>query len=802
MVGLGRLRGLAPREAYVRDLLDKARKRHGREKARNATGRRPLAGVPTAGEGIIRAVPWHGRHRFEIHPARPTGPPLSDRRALRRSVMLPAGRCHFWRHWGSEDLGQSIWRRAWGRARSFAAVSAVVAVTLIGGLVIVSAALLPLQATAAGPAARPGSLYAFGFDKFGQLGVGSSSPTPGTPALVTLPGEIGTVTQVAIGEDHSLAVTSSGQLYAFGFDKGGQLGYSGVASTTPTLVTLPGESGKVTQVAGGYDHTLVVTSGGQLYTFGINVYGELGNAHNLGTVTANPTPTLVALPGLVVSGAAAAGARRGGRATARTPVVTPGPLRGAAQVAAGSDFSLVLTASGALYAFGDNQYGQLGSATNSGTRNANPTPTLVRLPGQAGVVTQVAAGGNFSLVVTSTGQLYAFGQNLYGQLGLAANSGTTTANPTPTLVGLPGEVGAVTQIAAGGLSSLVLTSSGQLYAFGNNRFGQLGNASNNGTDTANATPALVRLPGEDGTVVRVAGGAEHSLVVTSSGQLYGFGDNQAGELGVAANATPNPTPTLVGLPAGTTIDTVAMGGGLHSLAVVADLVVTGASLPVAQVGSPYQATLTASGGIAPLRWSASGLPGGLSLDGSSASITGTPTGAGSASVTVTVTDGDRIQASHAFKLTIAPASITTTTTTGQAPSLTLLSQSHAIWREGSRLATSTTAARPPLGTTFSFTLDQPARVSLAFTQIVAGRKVNGHCATPAVHNHSKPSCTRSVPRCTLRVAGHAGSNRVTFQGRVSTTRRLAPGRYALLVTATNAAAEKSIPRGLAFTIAR
>ncbi len=58
-----------------------------------------------------------------------------------------------------------------------------------------------------------------------------------------------------------------------------------------------------------------------------------------------------------------------------------------------------MTSSGQLYAFGSNYYGQLGITTHSGEGTPNPTPALVTLPGATGPVTQVAAGANFSLVV-------------------------------------------------------------------------------------------------------------------------------------------------------------------------------------------------------------------------------------------------------------------------------------------------------------------------------------------------------------------------------------------------------------------
>ena len=119
--------------------------------------------------------------------------------------------------------------------------------------------------------------------------------------------------------------------------------------------------------------------------------------------------------------------------------------------------------------------------------------------------------------MTSSGQLYGIGVNYYGQLGNATNNGTFNPNPIPTLVALPGQVGAITQIAAGANHSLAVTSSGQLYSFGVNYYGQLGNATNNNTSTPNPTPALVPLAAGT-TIGTVAKGpeADHSLALVSN----------------------------------------------------------------------------------------------------------------------------------------------------------------------------------------------------------------------------------------------------------------------------------------------
>ena len=250
----------------------------------------------------------------------------------------------------------------------------------------------------------------------------------------------------------------------------------------------------------------------------------------------------------------------------------------------------------------------------------------------------------------------------------------------------------MTEIAAGNLHNLVLTSTDQLYGFGSNFLGELGSATNNGTINPNPTPALVTLPGASGPVTEIAAARRHSLALTSSGQLYAFGDNHYGQLGSAANNgtdSPNPNPVPVDLGAGTTIDTVAPGSSAEqTLALVADLLVTTGSLPGGQVGAPYSANATAEGGAAPYTWQASGLPGGLSIDAASGKISGTPKKAGTAQVLLSVSDHFGIVAkSAAITLGVAPR-----------PAISKLRQSHGRWREGRRLAkVSSLSARPKGG---------------------------------------------------------------------------------------------------------
>jgi hypothetical protein len=132
----------------------------------------------------------------------------------------------------------------------------------------------------------------------------------------------------------------------------------------------------------------------------------------------------------------------------------------------------------------------------------------------------------------------------------------------------------------------------------------------------------------------------------------------------------------------------------------------------------------------------------------------------------------------------------------KAPVLSGFQQSNTRWlthkvKRGPRL---------PVGTTFRFQLDRAAQVRLAFSQIVAGRRVNGRCVKATKTNRRKPRCDRAQAAGTLNVTGKAGANSVPFQGKLG-GRTLPAGRYRLLVTA-RADGKTSTTASAQFTIAR
>jgi hypothetical protein len=165
--------------------------------------------------------------------------------------------------------------------------------------------------------------------------------------------------------------------------------------------------------------------------------------------------------------------------------------------------------------------------------------------------------------------------------------------------------------------------------------------------------------------------------------------------------------------------------------------------------------------------------------------------------TVTTTDSEGASASKSVLDTVVGAQLIPPLT---GPTLSGVGETAKTWREGNALAHIGANRQPPLGTTFFFRLNEPARVRLAFTQPAGGRKVGRRCVAQTGENKSEHPCTRTVVAGTLTLSARRGPNRVSFQGVISRKQKLEPGSYTLVLTAT-ASGERSTPRRLLFTIA-
>jgi alpha-tubulin suppressor-like RCC1 family protein len=349
---------------------------------------------------------------------------------------------------------------------------------IAAALSIFAASTLVDVLTATHASAATTELYSWGYNVDGQLGTGNTTNSA-MPVRVLLPTGV-TATAAAAGADHSLAVGSDGKLYAWGINADGELGNGTTnSSLTPVVVSMP--SGvTATAVSAGAAHSVALGSNGNVYDWGNNGFGQLGN----GTTASSSTPVKVTLPAGVTATA----------------------------VAAGQFMTEALGSDANVYAWGDGAMGELGN----GTSVNETSPIKVNVS----AVTAIAAGGYHSLVI-SLGSVFAYGYNGFGQLG----NNTLANESTRVKAILPAGVTPLA-ITAGLYHSMATGSNGKLYAWGNNADGELGN----GTLVGEKEPAVVSMPAGV-TATAIAAGAEHSLAIGSDGNLYAWGYNGLDELG-------------------------------------------------------------------------------------------------------------------------------------------------------------------------------------------------------------------------------------------------------------------------------
>jgi hypothetical protein len=178
---------------------------------------------------------------------------------------------------------------------------------------------------------------------------------------------------------------------------------------------------------------------------------------------------------------------------------------------------------------------------------------------------------------------------------------------------------------------------------------------------------------------------------------------------------------------------------------------------------------------------------------------------GSHTFTVVAQDSDGGPATKSVSYTVVaavtPAPMVPGPMVTPAPVVSGASETARRWRENNTLPHISAKKKLPVGTTFSFALNEPATVTLSFTQQAAGRKIHGKCVRPSAKNRRKPRCTRVIVAGSFTFTGHPGTNKVRFAGRISRTNKLKPGRYTLQITAT-IQGRRSAPRSLTFTIVK
>lgn len=374
-------------------------------------------------------------------------------------------------------------------------------------LVAVSLVLALVPATAA--QASGGTAMGWGNNSEGQVGDGGTGGGPAPRAVTGLT----EATAISGGYTFSLGLRVDGTVMAWGGNGAGQLGNGSMASS-PSPIPVPGLA-NVVAVSAGTDQALALLADGTVMAWGSNVEGQLGDGATSGPETC---PSVLAC--------------------AKRPQRVPG-ITNAIAVATGYADDAALLADGTVLVWGSDRNGQLGDGVGVETGcSCVPTPTPV--PGVRGAVA-LAAGFSHLAALLGDGTVATWGRDYEGQLGNGAAVRTTPPNCYclgPLTV--PGVSGA-RSIAGGGNFSAVLLQDGSTRAWGANEYGQLGGGSSSGPPCS-CIPSAVAGPGPG--LQGLAGGLYHALALRADGTVLGWGENEYGQLG-EAGSSPRLTPIVV-----------------------------------------------------------------------------------------------------------------------------------------------------------------------------------------------------------------------------------------------------------------
>jgi alpha-tubulin suppressor-like RCC1 family protein len=383
--------------------------------------------------------------------------------------------------------------------------------------VVFAAAIILSLTFSAGANASGGTISAWGYNRYGAIGNGTTS-TSGcycveSPVPVT---GISNATQVAGGEYNGLAVLSDGTVKDWGYNYYGELG-DGTTTESSVPVQVKGLS-NVVAVAGGAYHSLALLANGTVMAWGYNGYGQLG------------------------TGSASGPEECGGDPCSRVPLPVAG-ISNAVAVAAGYEHSYALLADGTVMSWGYNYYGQDGDGKGS-QEGCDCDVHLVAVPGVTGAVA-IAAGEYSGIALLADGTVKDWGYNYYGQAG----NGTDSASGPCYCVGpvAVSNLSGATSVGAGAEFNVAGLSNGSVMAWGSNRYGQLATGSTTGPETC-STYACSRLPVQVGSLANVRsvsaygyGGAP--LLADGTGRGWGYG--YYGELGYGSPLETKTTPVPV-----------------------------------------------------------------------------------------------------------------------------------------------------------------------------------------------------------------------------------------------------------------
>ncbi|CAG9862836.1 unnamed protein product [Phyllotreta striolata] len=329
------------------------------------------------------------------------------------------------------------------------------------------------------------SLYCWGANSYGQLGLGYRSDEEITPKEIPLKDcdlRAENIVSIAGGAGHTLILDNQGFVYCCGWNSKGQLALSDDTLKFSQIEIL--KEFKVVQISCGWDFSAAVTECGKQFVWGNNGNTQLGLSKSI-TCTGIPSR-------LQVSQKLATGFKH---------------------VSCGLRHTAMITKDGGLVVAGTGAKGQLGLGDNFDDNNYL---SISRVPDLSDVIS-VASGQHHTVVLIDNGTVLSWGENKFGQLGVDPN----VANSFVPLEVFNNE--SLKTVYAGWTHSAALTDNGEVYMWGRNSYGQLGSQRD--------VPYKIEKVPSLSNVSQLSVGSEHNLAITSEGKLLAWGWNEHGSCG-------------------------------------------------------------------------------------------------------------------------------------------------------------------------------------------------------------------------------------------------------------------------------
>lgn len=386
-----------------------------------------------------------------------------------------------------------------------------------------------------------GALYACGNNLNYQLG-------DGTTVWKSSPVQIGTQTnwsKVSAGKDFSLAIKTDGTLWAWGNNAGYIQGpfATNLANTTAYSSPIQIALSYGTLGNSGYSRyaTHALTQEGYLVGWGRNPNYQVGNNSTTGDISGPIIIDTNVWSSVSDGSSTSMGIKSNGTLwgwgtesygelgdgivnSVYSSPVQIGTLTNWSKVSTAAGTNYFINTTGAIYAAGRNQSGQLGDGTTVDKSS----------PVQIGTLTtwsKVSGGTYFAASIKTDGTLWMWGVNTYGQLG----DGTTIDKSSPIQVGT---LSNWSSVSCAGSNAVAIKTDGTLWAWGFNSDGQLGD----GTTVTKSSPIQI---GTLTTWTKVGSAGDHSVALRSNGTIWSWGANGSGQLGLG-DITNRSSPTQIG----------------------------------------------------------------------------------------------------------------------------------------------------------------------------------------------------------------------------------------------------------------